>query len=310
MKVMNKKSASLIVAWIVLVLVGLSLISYHQQQYFEEHLEKIMGEMEEEMEYESINLGEEWENLKKSDPSKICYYFTLETTSRSYFYHLHVYEYFQKNDKGSVLTGTFSTQADEGALLESVLIIRVASSREYRGWCTDGEYCKILLDYSREYKGSNQTFDWEEFKDSDEFGEFVDEFFYYVENKKETTLQDTYHQIKDLENTATLRNPYRKALLQAYVHLAETAYSNYQMHKNQNEFTKAVMDAEVVYSVHGFSLYLDTKETVITTLIPFRRGDIYAHSAILDLAIVLTLSTFFTVVTWFMIKKKSSMSSE
>ncbi len=107
-----------------------------------------------------------------------------------------------------------------------------------------------------------------------------------------------------------MRNPYRKALLQAYVYLAETAYSNYQMHKNQNEFPKAVVDAEVVYSVRGFSRHLDTKETAITTLMPFRRGDIYVHSAILDLAIVLTFTTLLLVVTWFMMKKKSSMSSD
>ncbi len=126
MKVMSKKFAGLIVAWIVLVLVGLSLISYRQKQYFEEHLEKNISEMEEKMEDELINLGEKWEDLDKSDPSKICYYSGLETTSLSHYYHLHVYEYFRKKDRGNVLTGTFSTQADEGAFLESVLIVRVS----------------------------------------------------------------------------------------------------------------------------------------------------------------------------------------
>ena len=300
---MNKGSVGLVVTWIVLVLIGLSLISQFQQWHFENHLEKLMGEIAEN-EDQSRELEEMWESLDKGDPSEICYYCRLGTTHYCDTYRYDFYEYLMKKEKGNFLIGTFLTQADEGAFLEGVLIIRVSYPAVSSGRYADDEYCEILSDYSQRCEGSNQVFNWEEFKSSDEYREHIDELYHSLENVEEISLQDTYEQIKNLEETA-LRDPYRTALLQSYVFLAETAYTNYQMHRNQDEFMKAVTDAEIVYSVHGFSRHLETKETVFTTLTPFRRGDIYVHSAIRDLVIVLTLSMFLAVILWDVIRQKN-----
>ena len=298
-----KQSVTFIVTWIILVLIGLSVISHLQQRNFENHLENISGEIEAEIEDLSRELEERWGSLDKGDPSKICNYCTLETTHYYYTYLSDFYEYMKKKEKGNILVGTFSTQANEGALLQGAIILRVTNSAESRGWDPEDEYCSILFDYSQHYS-SNQVFNWEEFKSSDEYKEYTNELYDYLENKEETTLHETYQQIKNYEETAAFRDPYRKALLQSYIYLAETGYTNYQMHRNQDEFVKAVIDAGVVYSVDGFSRHLETWETVFTTLMPFQLGDFYIHSAILDLVFVLILSTHLVIIIWFVVKWK------
>lgn len=303
---MDRTSLSLIGAWIVIVLVGLSSISYYHQQYFEEQLEKNMDEIEEKMENELTELEEKWENLDKTDPREISHYFQFETFPYSYAYDFDFHEYLQTLEKGSILTGTFTTQANEGTLLEGILIIRLAFSSAVGELYSTSECGKTFLDHSQKYEDNNQAFSWDEFKDSDEFGEFLDEFHHVLENKEEITLQEAYQQIEDLKKADILKNPYRKALLQSYVYLAETGYNNYQMHKNQHDFIKALADAEVVYSVYGFSRHLYTKEIAFTTLMPFRRGMIFVHSSILDLVAVLSLSTFIITVAWLIMRKKSS----
>lgn len=302
---MNRTSLSLIGAWIVLVIVGLSAFSYYQQQYFERQLEKNMDEIEKEMDNVSVELEEKWETLDKSNPTEILHYFELETYSYYYVYLLDFHQYLQRQEKGNLLTGTFATQANEGALLEGYFIILLAYSHGVTELYPEGEHHKIFLDYSQKYEDTNQAFSWEAFKDSKEFEEFLDEFHHFLENKEEITLQETYQQIKDLEK-ADILNPYRKALLRSYVYLIETSYDNYDMHKNQTDFVKALIDAEVIYSVYGFSRNLDTKETALTTVMPFRRGIIYVHSSILDLGGVLTLSTFLVAVVWLVMREKFS----
>lgn len=304
---MNRTSLSLIGAWVVLVLVGLSAFSYYQQQYFENQLERNMNEIKEEMDNESVELEEEWETLDKSNPKKVLHYFELETYSYYYAYLLDFHQYLQRQERGNFITGTFATQACEGALLEGFFIIHLAHSHGVTELYSEGEYHEIFLNYSQKYEDTNQVFSWEAFKDSKEFGEFLDEFYHFLENKEEITLQETYQEIKDLEK-ADILNPYRKALLRSYVYLVETSYDNYDMHKNQNDFVKALIDAEVIYSVYRFSRHLDTKETALTTVMPFQHGIIYVHSSILDLSGVLIFSTFLVAVIWFVMREKSHLS--
>ena len=124
---MNKRQ-SLTLLWIVLVVGGLSGISLYRQQYFEEHVESTISELKEEMEKHFFELEEKWKTLDKSDPEEISHYFELEALYHRYPYIIDFCHYLQNQEKGNLLTGTFTTQAYEGALLEGSLIIRSAVS--------------------------------------------------------------------------------------------------------------------------------------------------------------------------------------
>lgn len=298
---MNRKQI-LVILWIVLVLGGLSGISYHRQKYFEDHLENNITELTKDMEERSFELEERWESLDKSDPGKISHYFESEALFCYNPYLIDFHRYLQNRKNSSLLLGTFTTQAEEGALLEGTLLIRSAVSRpELWIWYPGGECHEIFLHYVQQYEDKH-TFTWGEFIKSEEYKQFLNEFYYFIENKEEISLQEAYQEIKDISKLDNL-HMYRKALLDSYIYLAETSYNNYQVHKNQDEFMKSFMDAEVVYSVYRFTRNLETKEIVITTLTPFRRGIIYIHSSILDIVGVLTFSTALVIVIWFLLKK-------
>jgi hypothetical protein len=203
------------------------------------------------MEISSSDLEDEWNALDTSNPEEVLHYLGLETGPYYYDYLIDFNEYLKKKPRGNLLIGTFITQADEGALLEGCLMIRVSYSGGVDNWLYKSEHGRMLLEYCQRYEDDNQGFTWEEFKKSDEFGQFLNEFYNFIEKKEDISLQKTYQQIKDLGKTNTA-NIYRRALLQSYTYLAETSYNNYQVHK-QNDFTKTLIDAEVVYSVHSFS---------------------------------------------------------
>lgn len=296
-----RKKKILLVAWIALLLCGFVLISHLRQEQFEEHLENNIVVLQEERETTSHELEEEREALNWSNPEDVLHYLELTTYIYYYDYLIDFNGYLKKKPRGNLLVGTFTTQADEGALLEGCLIIRVSHSNVVDNWYSESESGRVFLDSCRRYENDNQSFSWEEFKNSDEFGQFLDEFCNFIENKEDISLQETYQRIEDLGKIHTA-NIYRKALLQSYTHLAKTSYSNYQVHK-EDDFMKALVDAEVIYTVYGFSQNWDTKETVVTVREPFQRDIIYIHSSILDAGFVFMFSTCIVVAVWIVLSE-------
>lgn len=298
---MRKKTMALMVIWIALLLCGSVSVSYYRHKQFEEHLENNIAELREEMEIISNDLQDQWNALDTGSPEEVLHCLELEISPYYCGYLIDFNEYLKKKPRGNLLIGTFITQADEGALLEGCLIIRVPYFKETGNWLDESEYGGMLLKYCHNYEDDNQGFAWEEFKKSDEFRQFLNEFCNSIENKEDISLQETYQQIKDLEKV-NITSIYRKALLQSYAYLAETCYNNYQVHK-QDDFMKALFDAEVAYSVYGFSQYWETKETVFTTLVPFQRSIIYVHSSIQDIRFVVIFSTGIVVAIWIILYK-------
>jgi len=307
---MNRSVQNAIV-WIVLVVIGLSLISFYRRHQFQEEIEKTITEIEEKIEEYSVELKTQWETLDKSNPVAISHYFESEIKYPYFIYFLNYCKYLQNQKEGNLFIGTFQIQAYRGSLLESYFILYLAQDEGAIEWDCDriksgfgGNYCTLLLDYAEEYENTNQKFNWEEFENSDEFKEFLNDFYYSVENKEGTTLGEAYQFVKGLEGVDP-KNVYREASLQSYRYLAETGYINYYMHKDQNDFVKVLMDAKVVYVTYWSSETWDTKMTVFTTLMPVYYGYFYVHSSILDVVAVLGGSTLIVVVVWIVTKNKS-----
>jgi hypothetical protein len=299
---MRKKPKVLIIIWIALLLCGTVAVSYYRQKQFEEHMENNIADLRGEMETTSHELEDEWKALDSDNPEDVLYFLEHATGPYYYDYLINFNEYLKNKPKGSPLIGTFTIQADEGALLEGCLIIRVSYSNVVDNWYSESEHGKMLLDFCQRYENENQGFTWEEFKNSDEFGQFLNEFCNFIENKEDISLQETYQQIEDLGKINTA-NIYRKALLQSYICLAETSYSNYQVHK-EDDFMKALVDAEIVYTIYSFSQFWDTKEITFTILEPFFQRDIiYMHSSILDVGFVFVFSTCIVMVVWIVLSE-------
>jgi hypothetical protein len=296
-----RKKKILLTAWIALLLCGFVSISHLRQKQFEEHLENNIADLRGEMETTSHELEDEWKALDSNNPEDVLYFLEFTTYPYYYDYLIDFNEYLRKKPRGNLLVGTFMTQADEGALLEGCLMIRVSHSNVVDNWYGESEPGRIFFDYCRRYENDNQGFSSEEFKNSDEFGQFLDEFCNFIENKEDISLQETYQRIEDLGKIHTA-NIYRKALLQSYTYLAETSYSNYQVHK-EDDFMKALVDAEVVYTVYSSSQFWDTKQTAFTILEPFQRDIIYLHSSVLDIGFVFILSTCIVVAIWIVLNE-------
>jgi hypothetical protein len=296
-----RKKKILMVTWAVLLVCGVLLISYYRIGELDQHLENNIAYIRQEMETSSSELEEEWKALDTTNPEDVLHYLEMTTYLYYYDYLIDFNEYLKKKPRGNLLTGTFTTQADEGALLEGFFIIRVSHSNVVDNWYSESEPGKIFFDYCRSCENDNQGFTNEEFKNSDEFGQFLDEFCNFIENKEDISLQETYQQIEDLGKIHTA-NIYRKALLQSYIYLAETSYSNYQVHKEE-DFMKALVDAEVVYTVYDFSQSWDTKETAFTVREPFQRHIIYVHSSVLDIGFVFMFSTCIVVAIWMVLSE-------
>ncbi|MBU7036436.1 MAG: hypothetical protein HXS52_00775 [Theionarchaea archaeon] len=287
---------TLLVVWVTLFLCGFVLISYLRQEQFEEHLENEIIDIQEEMETVSSELQDECETLDRSSPEDVLLYLGLTTYPYSGDYFLDFSEYMKKKPRGNLFLGTFLTQADEGAFLEGCFTLRVSyfNVRDY--WYSETEPGKIFLDSCQQYEKKNQGFSWEEFRNSDDFGQFLNELCNFIEDKEDISLQETYQQIEDLGKIKT-GNIYRKALLQSYIYLAETSYSKYQEHK-QDDFMKALVDAEVVYTVYDFSQNWDTKQIAFTTLEPFQRDTFFMHSSVLDIGFAFIVSTLIVIAIW------------
>jgi hypothetical protein len=294
-KTMRKKKI-LLVVWAALLLCGTAIISSYRQEHFEEYLDNTIRDLQEEMETTSHELENDREALDMTNPEDVLQYLELTTGSYCGDYFIDFNEYVKKKPRGNLLTGTFVTQADEGALLEGFVIMATSNSIVRGEFHSMSEQGRVFLDYCQHYENENQGFSWEEFKNSDEFGQFLNEFCNFLENKEDISLQETYQRIEDLGKINTA-NIYRKALLQSYTYLAETSYSNYQVHKEE-DFMKALVDAEVVYTVYDFSQNWDTKQTVVTVREPFQRHIIHVHSSVLDIGFVFMFSTCIVVAIW------------
>jgi hypothetical protein len=288
------------VVWVILMLGGTVLISHLRQELFEQHLESNIADFQRRMETDLHGLEIEREALDTSNPDDVFRYLGREIVLCYYDYFIDFNEYLEKKPRGNLLIGTFVTQADEGALLEGFSIVYDSGLHGVEIWDTKSEPGKIFLDYCQQYENENQGFTWEEFKNSDEFKQFLNEFYTFIENKVDITPEETYNQIMGSERST--RNIYRKALLQSYTYLAETSYSNYQLHK-ETDFVKAFIDAEVVYSVYDYSQKWDTKETVATTLWPFTKYFTRVHSCILDFSFIFMFSTFIVVAMWMVLSE-------
>ncbi len=301
-----RKAKILVAVWIALLLGGVVSVSYYRQHQFEEQIEKNIAELEKRIEEDSINLKKEWETLDKSDPVEISDYFRSELFSLYFIYFLDYNKYMQNPEK-SFLSGTFQTQGYEYTVLEAhsaILSAYYSGAVEWDCHTTEitnqtGDYCELLSTYS-----TGEDFTWEEFINSEEYGVFLNEFYHLLETKKEVTLQKAHQQTTQYGEGTFSENSYQEVLSQSYVYLAQTAYNNYYTHKDQNDFVKAIMDAEIVYSVNNSLHNLDKiSATTYIFSTPLSTGFIHIHSSFLDICIVFILSTCIVVATWIVLKK-------
>ncbi|MBU7020787.1 MAG: hypothetical protein HXS41_06985 [Theionarchaea archaeon] len=290
-----KKKKILLVVWVTLILGGTMLISYSRPKLFERHLESNVTDFQRRMETDSHRLENEREVLDTSNPEDVFHYLGRQIVLSYYDYFIDFNEYLEKKSRSNLLAGTFTTQADEGALLEGFSIAYDSGWHGIETWADERGAGELFLDYCQHYENENQGFTWEEFKNSDEFEQFLNEFYTFIENKESITLEEAYNQVMGPEKNT--RNIYRRALLQSYTYLAETSFSNYQLHK-ESDFIEALIDAEVVYSVYDCSQQCDTKETVVTTLMPYTKNFTQVHSCILDTIFVFMFSTLIVVAIW------------
>lgn len=280
-------------------------ISYYRQQQFQEQIEKNIVELEKRIEEDSISLKEEWQALDKTNPVEISDYFRSELFSLYFVYFLDYHKHAQKTEKGS-FEGTFGTQAYENALLMIHFLILTSPGPGMQEWdCSrmedtheGGVYCELLSNY---FKTEDDNLTWEEFVDSQEYAAFLEEIYRNLETRGETTLQQTYQQILDYKERTSSGNLYQDVLSESCVYLAQTAYGNYYTHKEQNDFVKAIMDAEIIYSVNFRFQNLSTTSYVYSA--PLSTAIVYIHSSILDISLVFILSTCIVVAIWIVLSE-------
>jgi hypothetical protein len=83
-------------------------------------------------------------------------------------------------------------------------------------------------------------------------------------------------QILDYKERTSSGNLYQDVLSESYVYLAQTACRNYYTHKDQNDFVKAIMDAEIIYSVNIGFHNLSKASCVCSA--PLSTGVVYIHT--------------------------------
>jgi hypothetical protein len=305
---MKRKKKILILVWVSLLLGGFVSISYYRQQQFQDQIERNIAELEKKIEEDSISLKEEWQALDKTNPVEISDYFRSELFSLYFIYFLDYHEYIQKTEKGS-LEGTFQTQAYENALLMIQFLVLTSPDPGMQEWdCSrmeetneGGEYCVMLSNYFRSEDGN---LIWEEFVDSEDYAVFFDEIYHSLETKQEMTLQQTYQQILDYKERTSSGNLYQRVLSESYAYLAEIAYRNYYTHKGQNDFVKAIMDAEIIYSVNfGFHNLSEANVASYVYSAPLSTGVVHIHSSILDISLVFIFPTCVVVAAWIVLNK-------
>lgn len=300
-----RKKRILITVWGSLLLCGFVSISYYRQQQFQGQIENNIIELEKKIEEDSISLKEEWQTLDKTNPVEISDYFRLELFSLYFIYFLDYCKHVQKTEKGS-FEGTFRTQAYENALLMIHFLILTSPHSGMQEWdCSrmedtgkGGVYCELLSNY---FRTEDDNLTWEEFADSQEYAQFLEEIYSSLETRGEITLQQTYQQILDYKERTSSGDLYQDVLSESYVYLAQTAYRNYFMHKEQNDFIKAIMDAEIIYSVNFRFQNLSTTSYVYSA--PLSTGVVHIHSSILDIIFVFILSTCIVVAIWIVLNE-------
>jgi hypothetical protein len=306
---MRKKTKILMVIWVSFLLGGFVSISYYRQQQLQEQIEKNIAKLEEKIDEDSINLKKEFEALDKSNPVEISDHFGTELFSLYFVYFLDYHRYVQHMEK-SFLKGTFQTQAYEYSLLKVHNLILHAYSLGTIKWeCNtmeitsqNGEYCEMLSAY---FTGKDQSFTWEEFIGSDDYAAFLNGIYSSLETRGEITFQQTYQQILDYKERTSSGDLYQDVLSESYVYLAQTAYRNYYMHKDQNDFVRAIMDAEIMYSVVS-DYFDDLDKTSVASLVfstPLSTGFVRIHNVILDIDFIFILSTCSVVVMWIVLNE-------
>lgn len=301
---MGKNRKKLICLWVVLFLVGLVMASYYRQKQFEWQVEENISALKEIVEANSETLENDWEALDKNDPEELSDYFWEEAFVLYFVYFLDFNEYLQREEK--LFSGTFRTQARECALLEVQSKIYSAYSFAGEKWACSpdaigisghvGEYCRVLQKY---YGGENPG-SWDDFVKSDHYEAFLNELFFSIETMEELPLDKCYQNTIDHAEKAASRNTYSEVLSESYIFMAETAYHNYQVRKNQKDFAGAIIDAEVVYALNDTLHVLD--EASFSGEILYTGVDtifVHVHDIISDTFIVFVLSTLALVAVHF-----------
>lgn len=216
--------------------------------------------------------------------------------------------YFRDVDKGNLIGKTFALQGYEYSLMDVYMILTGAYNNGTNLWNFNQRineeleepvfFCEMLVAYLE----NNQ--EWEEFMQSENYPEFVNDFFIAVEKRNDTTLQEAYQYIIDQETTYVNVEFYSKILLDSYQYLINKSHENYFLHKEQKDFIHAQMDAEIIYYL--FDTYqirgnLQLKDMLFSP--PFSRGPLLIHNGFYDFIIILFSASFFTLIIFIMVKK-------
>jgi hypothetical protein len=296
------------VLWIVLVISGLSVMSAYREHQFNEQLDENIDQLEQRITDETVTVKEDWKSLNTSDSEQISHLFASELLSACYLYLLDMNHYFKDVNKGNLLGRTIILQGHEYSSLDVYMILTGAYNDGANLWnchplknkeLEEPEiFCEILMAYIQD----NQ--EWEEFMQSESYPEFISDFFIALEKRNGTTLQEAYQYIIDQENTYVHVGFYSEILLGSYQYLIKKSHENYLLHKEQNDFIHAQMDAEIIYYL--FDTYqirgnLQLKDILFYP--PLSRGPLLIHNGFYDLIIILFITSVFTVIIFILTKK-------
>ena len=298
----------LIALWIVLVIGGQCVMSAYREYRFNEQLDENMKQLEQQITDETAPITEDWKSFSKSDPDQISYLISSELLSACHLYLLDINHYFRDVNKGYLLERTILLQGYEYSLLDVYMIMTGAYNTGANLWNLDPvineelEESEIFYEMLIAYVEDNQ--EWKKFIQSESYSEFTSDFFIVIEKRNGTTLQEAYQYLIDQEDTYVHVEFYSNILLDSYQYLINKSHENYFLHKEQGDFIRAQMDAEIIYYL--FETYhirgsLQLKDILFYP--PFSKGPLLIHNSFYDFIIILFSASLFTLIIYIMAKK-------
>jgi len=302
---LRKTSTIIVITWIVLTMCGLILISAYREHRFNEQLEGNINDLEHEIDDRSLHLNTEQAIFYTGDPEQISDFFQSQLYTIYYSYLLDVNKYFRNIEKGNIIGGTVSIQGYEYSLFDLHRILVISYSDSTDAWkChssrTKGDktYCSMLSSYLV------KNGDWKGFTQSENYSQFVNDFFVALENKNGSTLQEVYHYVINQEDTNISVDFHSDTLLDSHQYLVQRSYENYLMHKEQNDFIHAQMDSEIIYTL--YKTY-KSGETIgmydFITILPISTGFVTIHNVFHDVFTILFISSAICVIIFLLNKK-------
>ena len=243
--------------------------------------------------------------LDTGDPEQVSDFFQFQLYTDYYSYLLDVNNYFRDIEKGNIIIGTVSIQGYEYSLFDLHRILVISYSDCIDAWkCHssrtrgDKTYCSMLTLYIANYE------DWKKFIQSESYSQFINDFFATLENKNDNTLQEVYDHVINQEDTHFSVKFHSDTLLNSYQYLIQRSYENYLMHKEQDDFVHAQMDAEIIYALYRTYTSGEPIEMHdFMTLLPVSTGFVTIHNVFYDIFTILFISSAICVI-YFLLNKK------